>query len=109
VNKNTDALHLEIIQLDTITADQFLDRGRQLVFMPQPPKRINESPGWFGCTFCDHKGVCHLKKDSQINCRTCYHSRPGDDGKWRCHNVGAEERVLTEDMQLAGCAAYLKI
>lgn len=109
VNKNTDELYFELIALDTIIADQFLDRGRQLVFMPQPPKRINESPGWFGCTFCDHKKVCHLKGEPERNCRTCFYSRPGEDGKWRCHNAGAEECVLTEDMQLAGCQAYLKV
>lgn len=109
VNKNTDELYLELVMLDTIIADQFIDRGRQLVFMPQPPKRINESPGWFGCTYCDHKGVCHLKKEPERNCRTCFYSRPGEDGKWRCHNAGAEECVLTEEMQLAGCNAYTKL
>ena len=109
VNKNTDELYLEIVPLDTITADQFIDRGRQLVFMATPPKKLSESPGWFECKYCDHRNVCHLGKDPERNCRTCFHSRPGEDGKWRCHNVGAEEHVLTEDMQLAACNAYLKI
>ena len=109
VNKDNDELYLELVPLDSITADQFLDRGRQLVFSRQPPKKISESPGWFGCTFCDHKAVCHLKKEPERNCRTCHHARPMEDGKWRCFNPGANELILTEDMQLAGCQAYLKI
>lgn len=109
VNKNNDELYLELVPIDTITADQFIDRGRQLVFSPTPPKKLSESPGWFECKYCDHRGVCHLKKDPEVNCRTCFHSRPNEDGTWRCHNAGAEEHVLTEAMQLAACSAYLKI
>lgn len=109
VNKNNDELYLEIVLLDTIIADQYIDRGRQLVFMPQPPKRISESPGWFGCKFCDHKPVCHLKHDPAVNCRTCFYSRPTEDGKWLCTNPVGLNCILSEDQQLAACSAYLKI
>ncbi len=109
VNKNTDELHLELVALDTITADQFLDRGRQLVFTPTPPKKLNESPGWFECKFCDQRGVCHLGKVPEINCRTCFSSRPAEDGKWYCNVNPLEPKVLTEEMQLAGCNAYTRI
>lgn len=109
VNKNTDELYWELVPLDSICADQFLDRGRQLVFAMTPPKRISETPGWYGCTFCDHKPVCHLKKEPERNCRTCFYIRPEADGTWHCSNVGAENVALTQDMQYAGCNAYLKI
>lgn len=109
VNKNTDELHLEIVTLDTITADQFIDRGRQLVFMREPPKKLNDSPGWFECAYCDHKPVCHLGKEPERNCRTCYFSIPNTEGKWECTNPAGLKGQLSEDQQLAGCAAYLKI
>ena len=108
VNKNTDELYLELVPIDTITADQFIDRGRQLVFSPTPPKKLSESPGWFECKYCDHRGVCHLKAAPERNCRTCFYSQPGEDGKWRCNEV-LTQRILTEDMQLAGCEKYLAI
>lgn len=109
VNKNNDELYLELVPLDTITADQFLDRGRQLVFMATPPKKLSESPGWFECKFCDHRSVCHLKKDPEVNCRTCFFSRPDENGTWSCSNpVGLAGKLSTEQ-QLAGCASYLKI
>ena len=114
VNKNTDDLYLELVMLDTLIADQFLDRGRQLVFSPSPPKKLSESPGWFECKYCDHKAVCHLGKAPERNCRTCFYSRPGEDGKWRCVEPIAaasfkSDPILTEEDQLAGCKAYVKL
>lgn len=109
VNKNTDELHLEIVPLDTITADQFIDRGRQLVFTRTPPKKLSESPGWFECKYCDHKPVCHLKAEPQRNCRTCFYSRPEEDGTWRCGHATAIDKPLSEELQLSGCQEYLKI
>lgn len=111
VNKNDDALHLEIIHLDTATADQFIDRGRQLVFMREVPKRINNSPGWFGCAWCDHKPVCHLKATPSRNCRSCVHATTREDGHWYCTEPTADQAFgdnpqLTEDDQLAACDAY---
>lgn len=109
VNKNTDELYLEIVPIDTLVGDQFIDRGRQLVFMPQPPKKINESPGWFECKYCDHKPVCHLGKAPERNCRTCWYSKPMEDGKWYCGLAGAAQEPLSEDAQLAGCGSYLVV
>lgn len=110
VNKDTDELHLELVQVDPILSDQFLDRGRALVFMREPPKRISESPGWFGCKFCDHKPVCHFNKPPERNCRTCFYSVPRENGKWYCTNQeinGGDTPQLSEDDQLAACPSYL--
>lgn len=109
VNKNNDELYLELVPIDTITADQFIDRGRQLVFHPTPPKRINESPGWFECKYCDHKAVCHLNKDPERNCRTCFYSHPMEDGRWACGEPTNNSKILSEDDQLAACPKYLKL
>lgn len=114
VNKNDDALHFELVQLDTSTADQFHDRARTIVFMKQAPKKLNESAGWFGCKFCDYRPICHLNAAPAKNCRTCKHSEPREDGKWYCmlpmemdggplDGVGCER---TKEEQLAGCHNY---
>lgn len=105
VNKNDDALHFEIVQLDTATADQFLDRARVIVLHQEPPKKLNESAGWFGCRFCDYKPVCHLGAAPDLNCRTCAYSEPRDDGKWYCKQ-GAAELTIGKERQLTGCEFY---
>ncbi len=111
VNKNTDDIYMEIVVLDTQFADQFLERGRKIIMLAQPPKKLNESPGWYGCTFCDHKPVCHLRAVPQRNCRTCVFSDPLEDGTWKCTSavvaaLGAQEQLLSKVQQLQGCSHY---
>jgi hypothetical protein len=103
VNKNTDDIYAEVVHLDSEFADQFLNRGEQLVSLPAPPKRISESPGFWKCRFCDKHPVCHQGKPPEKNCRTCKFSSPIADGKWACgrHNI-----LLEKSLQLTGCTNY---
>ena len=105
VNKNTDELYLEIVVLDTIIADQFLDRGEKLVFMADPPTKMNESPGFWKCRFCDHRPVCHMRAEPEVNCRTCHFSQPTPDGQWVCHRY---DQAIPKETQLVGCKSYEK-
>lgn len=103
VNKNTDDLYLEIVVLDTAIADQFLDRGEKLVWMPDAPARLNESPGFYLCRWCDHRPVCHLGAPPDRNCRTCPHSAPAPNKEWRCNLLNV---VLDKDLMQKGCDRY---
>ena len=105
VNKNTDDIYMELVPLDTATADQFLDRGEKLVWMQEPPKKLNSSPGFFGCTFCDHKPVCHKigKAVPEVNCRTCTHSAPVAGAEWMCK---VRCQTIPKEVQLTGCPSY---
>jgi len=111
VNKNTDELYGEIIPLDSAVADQFLDRGDKIVWMSEPPNKLNESPGFFKCRWCDHRPVCHLTAAPDKNCRTCAYSEPATGGKWICNRPvqpigeGANE-VISKEVQLVGCEDY---
>ncbi len=105
VNKNTDDLYAEVVTLDTILADQFLERGEKLVWMPTPPKKLNVSPGFFKCRFCDERPVCHLKAAPDVNCRTCRFSRPVADAGWVCEN-GVAPGPIDKATQLKGCSWY---
>ena len=109
VNKDNDELYLELVPLDTIIADQFIDRGKALVFMRDAPKRISESPGWFACKFCEHNPVCHRGKEPERNCRTCHFAKVVKDGSWRCGYAGANDMQLTTEMQLAACGNYTRL
>jgi hypothetical protein len=114
VNKDTDELWFEIVVLDTLHADQYLDRAVQLIQMPQPPRKLNSSPGYYICKNCDHRQVCHLNVEPERNCRTCFYSRAREDGRWYCAEPTADAAFgdnpeLSVDDQLAGCDNYMKI
>lgn len=102
VCKNNDELYGEIIEYDSIVAEQFVNRGETLVFYREAPERINNSPGWFECKWCDHRPVCHLGQEPNRNCRTCYNSNVSDDGTWGCRKMDLTHE-LTKEEQLAGC------
>lgn len=108
VNKNDDDLYLELIKLDTLLAEQFIERGTKLVWMDEPPEKLNKSPGFFKCKMCDHRPVCHLKQEPDKNCRTCAYSVPVDKGEWKCTNPRVNEPVLPKVRQLTGCEHYEK-
>lgn len=104
VNKNNDEIHGEIILANAEEADLFLERGTQLVDMQTPPKKLNESPGWFNCKWCDYKGVCHNKEQPARNCRTCEHANCSiSKGTWECLR---DSKTLTTEEQLAACPNY---
>lgn len=105
VNKNTDELHLELITLDVATAEQFLNRGVQLVWMNTAPKKLSNSPGFYKCKFCDHKGVCHTNQEPARNCRTCAHSKPYPNKVWGC-TLNGEPVELSKEQQFAACTQY---
>lgn len=103
VNKNTDELYGEIVYLDSAVADQFLDRGEKIVWMSEPPNKINESPGFFKCRFCDHRPVCHLRAAPDKNCRTCAYSEPAPGAQWVCR---LHDQHIDKETQLVGCKDY---
>lgn len=109
VNKDTDEYYFEIIYLDELIADMYINKAKKLVFMQTPPKKINPSPGWYECKFCDYNRICHFNIEGEKNCRTCYYSRPEQDGSWTCNEPNRLGNPLTEDEQLAGCNLHVKI
>lgn len=105
VCKNTDDQYMEIITLQPELADQYLDRGEKLVWLDAAPSKINQSPGFFKCRFCDHRPVCHLKAAAALNCRTCQFVKPIAEGKWFCNKHGAE---LPDAKQQVGCPDWFQ-
>lgn len=105
VNKNTDAIHMELVQFDPTQFQKYRDRSAMVIDASSPPPRINESPGWFECKFCDQKAVCHGKAAPARNCRTCLHSTPVDNGQWVCNLM--EPVVISPEKQRVGCDDYV--
>lgn len=107
VNKDNDALHAEIVPFDEIVANQHISKGENLVYSTgeSPPKKINNSPGFYKCKFCDHRPVCHLNAAPAVNCRTCTYSKPSDENNsWICTiNLPL---TIDEKQQLRACEDY---
>lgn len=108
VNKNTDALHMELVDYDAEAAHKLVLRADLIVDAQEPPHRISDDPGWFECKFCDYHDVCHMGAEAATNCRTCQHVRPLANGKreWICTHHG---HVLDHAAQEAGCPDHVGI
>lgn len=104
-NKNNDEIHMELVQFDPMQYQRYLDRSVATIEAKTPPPKLNESPGWFGCKFCDHRPVCHGKGLPAINCRTCKYSGVLDNGEWQCVNEVCPG-ILTPVQQRRGCSHY---
>ena len=107
VNKNTDDLYVEIVPADSIIGDMYLERGDKLVWAKTPPAKMNESPGFWKCRFCDHRALCHLGAVPAMNCRTCQFADPvrGGEGVWHCSNEVCPGPI-SKETQVTGCSHY---
>lgn len=111
VNKNDDAIHAEIVQFDLAVYNRYRERSIMIIDSREPPAKINQSPGWFKCKWCDHKGVCHGSDMPARNCRTCEWIDIGDNGAWICNlptqpDGGGLGEILTPKKQRLGCDQY---
>ena len=106
VNKNNDDLYAEIVPINITVADQFIDRGSQLVATDKPPQRISESASWFECKFCAYLPICHGDKKVEATCRSCVHVCKPGDGVWACANTMGGYEPLNQHEQLAACPNY---
>jgi hypothetical protein len=106
INKNDDELYTEVVTYNADIAAEYVHRAERIIEAEGPPPRVNESPAWFKCRFCDFKPVCHLGEPLARNCRTCVFSRPTDNGTWTCTRYNY---VLSADEQLTGCTDYTPI
>ena len=87
-------------------AEDHLQLADDLVFNKEPPKKLNESPGYFKCRFCDHKPVCHLNTEPDYNCRTCAFAKPIPNAEWLCEFTG---EIISKETQLVGCNTYSRL
>ena len=100
VDKDTDHLHLEVFQFDRVNYQMHLDKAHNIIHAVSIPPKLNESPAWYGCKFCDYSEICHLGGKMHANCRTCEYSQIREDGVWWC---GVHGNPLSKQEQFAGC------
>jgi len=105
VCKDDDRLYTERVEYDKQAAEKAIQRGKDIVSADRPPLRINGDPSWWQCKMCQAHDLCHGSKlTREVNCRTCAHSTPLDDGQWRCERHDADG--IPVEYQRTGCESH---
>ena len=109
--KDSDEIYAERVKYDRAAAEAILAKAGAIIFAAQPPERAGENPESFVCKWCAHRPRCwHDSADvvapHGVNCRTCCHATPRDNGTWGCEKFG---KVLSEQEQAKGCESHLFI
>jgi len=109
VNKNDDAIYVELVAADAPTADRFEDRAQQIIAQREPPARMSDDATWWQCKFCAYKGICHGGETPEPHCRNCAMAEATESGHWICHKYNAT--IEGEDMAKRGlvCEAWEEI
>jgi hypothetical protein len=105
-NKNTDELYSEMVEYDPVVGMALESRGRRIIEANSPPPRLFEDPDSklaYACKRCPSFDVCHQGKFANRTCRTCLHSTPVEDGKWRCEKYNT---LLESEFQRKGCTSH---
>lgn len=103
VNKNDDDIYCELVAYRKEIAEEYLHRAARIIDAKEPPPRINESPSWFECKWCDYNRICHYGEAPAKTCRTCAYAKIETEGRWVC---GLNWITLDEEKQRAACEDY---
>lgn len=103
--KDDDRIYTERVRYDAEAAEKYVRRGGDIVAADRPPPRISENPSWYQCKMCQAHDLCHgAKLTREVNCRTCAHSTPLENGTWRCERHDADG--IPADYQRTGCESH---
>lgn len=103
INKNDDALYIEIVELDWNFAADNVRKAETIIDARTPPQKISANPAYLTCKICPALGVCHNSMTYAISCRSCAMSKPVDNAEWFCEQWNA---IIPKDAIKAACAAY---
>tara|TARA_R100001163_G_scaffold56832_1_gene44622 strand:- start:1555 stop:2700 length:1146 start_codon:yes stop_codon:yes gene_type:complete len=120
VCKDDERIYDERVKLDVAFAKELVAKAKKIIESRAPMEKVKhadghviDDPDYFICKhFCNFSHVCHGSQDGKItnnqwplvNCRTCLHSAPGQNGKWNCELKGTK---LGKAEQLAACESHL--
>lgn len=106
VNKNTDDVYTERLELDKDAAQRLVARAQDIVTSERIPPPISEDASWYECKMCAYHAQCHTKAPTtSVSCRTCAHSTPEPDSTWSCelHQAGG----IPVEFQRTGCDSHV--
>lgn len=106
VCKDTDAIYSEWVHFDQVDFDTLIKRAETIIAATEPPARVSEDPAHWVCKMCSFYSLCHQERVAEVNCRTCCHSTPVEEGAWRCESKSVG---IDGDVQRKGCDAHLML
>lgn len=105
VNKNTDEIYTERIELRKELAIYYIERGQRIALEERLPAPLSMKPDWYQCKFCQAYDFCHkTKKIAEVNCRTCAHATPQLNSTWYCSRW--KDTIPTAN-QYEGCPSHV--
>lgn len=102
VNKDNDEWYFEFVELDWTRAIELEKKATDIIYAKSPPPKINESPVYWKCKYCEFKGPCHDGEAIEKNCRSCVNASPVENGNWKCEKYG----VIPRDFLKSGCSEW---
>lgn len=109
VNKDTDELYFEVVQLDFSRADDLFRKAEAIIFSQTPPPKIAETETFFECKYCDFAGICHRGEVPVKNCRSCRHATPIEGAQWHCALHSPTNGPIPKEVIPQGCGDYQRI
>lgn len=103
VNKDTDELYFEIVELDWRHADDLVVKADRAIHARSQPPKISKTETFFVCKMCHFTPICHRNEVPEKNCRSCLWAEPVDDAKWHCTNPRAINGELSKEQIATGC------
>lgn len=103
VNKDTDEIHVEIVELDFNYADELTTKASTIIFSQSPLARVSDNSAYFKCKMCNFNGICHGKDKYEKNCRSCMFAHPIENGEWRCRMFNG---IIPKDFLPKGCDSW---
>ena len=106
VCKDDDRIYTERVKFDKQAAQNLLARGQRLAITERIPPPLSTDPSWYQCKFCPAHSFCHEKQlTKHVNCRTCAHATPENDGTWSCARWNSKN--IPSDFQQTGCESHV--
>jgi hypothetical protein len=103
--KDDDSYYIERVRYDESTAIVLVQRGKRIALTERLPPPISTDETWYQCRFCAAHDFCHGSKLTiQVNCRTCAHVTPKDDGTFYCTRWSD---TIPVDAQHEGCRSHV--
>lgn len=103
VNKDTDEVYMEIVELNWNEADNMTVKAERIIRSQTPPPRISENSAYQKCKTCDFAQHCHHGKAYDVNCRSCKHAYPVEGGEWAC---ALYSQTIPRDFVPKGCPQW---
>ena len=105
INKNTDEVYVEIVELDHSFADRLTVKAHNVIGAQTPPAKLSQSSAYLECKFCDYAPVCHGQAAYEKSCRSCVNVAPVANGEWHC---GLYQQNIPADYIKKGCDNYVE-